>query len=69
MNCPFCEQAKKVGFGVTSTSCTACCARLVLSARPSRRQQEAMFAFIERFPDAPSREEILAHIKVQEVTA
>lgn len=30
-------------------NCIKCCARLVISARPSRRHQEAMLAHCERY--------------------
>lgn len=59
--CPHCQKAASKQYGgVGSMLCVGCCARLVLSARPSRRHQEAMFAAIARFSGSPSREEILA---------
>ena len=43
--------------------CLACCARLVISARPNKRFQEAMLAAIAMQKGAPTRAQILEHIK------
>lgn len=43
--------------------CVVCCARLVSSARSSRKHQEIMFAAIEQFKGAISRQEILDVLK------
>jgi hypothetical protein len=42
--------------------CLACCTRLVLSAYPDKRQASAMLAAIERFKNAPGREQVLASV-------
>lgn len=44
-------------------ACLQCCARLVASARPLRRCQEAMLAAIARHEGAPSRWQVLAVVK------
>ena len=44
-------------------ACLQCAAALVLSARPSRLHQEAMFAAIARARNAPSRNAVIAEIK------
>ena len=43
--------------------CLACCARLVISARPNKRFQEAMLAAIAMQKGAPTRAQILEYIK------
>ena len=43
--------------------CLACCARLVISARPNKRFQEAMLAAIAMQKGAPERAQILEYIK------
>lgn len=57
--CPCCAKVS----GLYDLTCLACCARLVLSARPSRLQQEVMLAAIERQRDAPKRAAILAVVE------
>ena len=43
--------------------CVACCAALIISARPNRDAQEAFFACITRRRENPSKEAIIAAIK------
>lgn len=43
--------------------CVQCCARLLRSARPLRRAQDALLAAILCHPDAPSRVEIMDALK------
>ena len=64
-SCPHCQQASNQAHagGRYAFSCIGCCARLVASARPLRAMQEAHLAAIARFDRAPSREQILAHIR------
>ncbi len=45
--------------------CLECCARLVVSAHPSKPQAAVMLAAIARFPGAPSRGDILACAKLK----
>jgi len=67
--CPSCaiRIAKKDGeyqvSGLYALACLQCAAALVLSARPSRLHQEAMFAAIARVRNAPSRNAVIAEIK------
>lgn len=65
MTCKHCESSKKQPLhGVYDLkSCLTCCARLVLSARPEKRFQEAMLAAIAMQKGAPNRAQILEHIK------
>ena len=49
--------------GLYALVCLHCAAALVLSARPSRLHQEAMFAAIARVRNAPTRNAIIAAIK------
>jgi|GEM_PF-4528635 len=44
-------------------TCVQCCARLLVSARPLRRAQQAMLAAIARHQGAPSKAAILQAIK------
>ncbi len=63
-NCDACTSSKEQRWhGVYDTTCTACCARLVISARPNKRFQEAMLAAIAMQKGAPDRAQILEHIK------
>lgn len=48
---------------VYDLKCLDCCARLVLSARPSKAQAGAMLAVIERMPGSPARAEVLGAVK------
>ncbi len=61
MTCPACEQAaKNPHCGSYRMQCLECCARLVLSAHPSKPQAASLLAAIERFPQNPGREQVLA---------
>ena len=63
-NCDACTSSKEQRwYGVYDATCPACCARLVISARPNKRFQEAMLAAIAMQKGAPEREQILEHIK------
>ena len=63
-NCAECESSNEQRWhGVYDTTCIACCARLVISARPNKRFQEAMLAAIAMQKGAPNRAQILEHIK------
>jgi len=62
--CEECVAAASLPFhGIYNFSCLCCCARLVVSARPERNQQEAMFASIAKCEIAPKREEIIDYMK------
>ena len=62
--CAACESTKERRWhGVYNTTCTECCARLVISARPVKKLQEAMLAAIAMQKGAPTRAQILEHIK------
>ena len=64
MTCAACESSKEQRWhGVYQLQCTECCARLVISARPNKRFQEAMLAAIAMQKGAPERAQILEHIK------
>lgn len=64
MTCPACESfAQRPSSGAYRMQCLDCCARLVLSARPSRDQAAVMLDAIARYPDAPRREQITAAVK------
>ena len=64
MTCATCESSKEQRWhGVYDTTCPACCARLVISARPNKRFQEAMLAAIAMQKGAPERAQILDYIK------
>ena len=64
MICPHCESSKKQPWhGVYNLKCIACCARLVISARPSKPLQEGHLAAIARQTGSPSRQDILDHLK------
>ena len=65
--CDVCKECKQAAIdkhhGGCLMQCLACCARLVISARPSKRFQEAMLAAIAMQKGAPTRAQILEHIK------
>ena len=64
MTCDACTLSKEQRWhGVYDTTCTACCARLVISARPVKKLQEAMLAAIAMQNGAPTRAQILEYIK------
>lgn len=64
--CPLCERVKQgetVGEYRLNQLC--CCARLVISARPSKLRQESMLLVIaeQRHIQAPSRDQVLRAVK------
>lgn len=59
-DCSMAEMDKWHGSG--RFQCAGCCARLVISARPDRRRQEAMLETIRRFKGSPSRQEVISEI-------
>ena len=62
--CPACEHAKKNRYsGAYHFRCLACCTRLVLSTHPNKDLAQSMLGAIDRFPEAPKREEIIASLK------
>ena len=62
--CPHCTKAATTGRCITyQIHCVGCCARLVMSARPLRTVQEGHLAAIGRHDNAPTREQILQHIR------
>jgi len=64
VDCNECNKAKNNRLhGTYVRGCVRCCARLVISARPDKRQQLAILDFIERSKDAPSRAKILECVK------
>jgi hypothetical protein len=64
MTCAHCTQAAaQRHYGGYQFECVHCCARLVASARPVRKMQEAMLAAITRRPGRPSRQQILDAMK------
>jgi hypothetical protein len=71
--CPYCatrdakKESQSRSSGMYALDCLQCAAHLVLSARPSRLHQEAMFAAIARSRIAPKRDAIIAAI--QEIAA
>ena len=63
-NCAACTSSNAQRWhGVYQMQCTECCARLVISARPNKKFQEAMLAAIAMQKGAPDRAQILEHIK------
>ena len=66
MHCPHCASAYR---GIGNFSCAGCCARLVMTARPSRQHQEAMLEACQWLPTAPAREAILAQLQTLENAA
>lgn len=62
--CEECKRARTNKYhGGYWMQCLHCCARLVLSTHPSKPHAAAMLSAIERFPDAPTRQAILARLK------
>jgi hypothetical protein len=67
--CPYCaiRDAKKESpfplSGLYALGCPICAAHLVLSARPSRLQQESMIAAITNHRNGLSRDAVLAAVK------
>lgn len=67
-SCSNCEAAlAKQWHGGYTMQCVGCMARLVLSARPSRHQQETMLACLERSgngrPERPTRQQVLERLQ------
>lgn len=65
MSCTACaqHQASGIAGGRYDLHCLQCCARLVRSARPVRRKQEAMLAVVTRREGRPSRAAVLDELK------
>lgn len=62
--CPACESfQQRPSSGVYEAKCLDCCARLVLSAHPNKRQASVMLAAIERFPMAPPRAQVIERLR------
>lgn len=68
MTCKPCKLSKQQpNSGAYSFKCVQCCARLVLSAHPNKRQAAVMLAAIDRFPENPGRVAVLECVR-QELT-
>lgn len=64
VSCQACESSEqRPHCGLYQFQCLECCARLVLSAHPDKRQASAMLAAIARFKDAPGRDAILECVR------
>ena len=62
--CPACEKASANPLsGMYHFKCLHCCARLVLSAHPDKRQASAMLGAILRFRESPSRADVLECVR------
>jgi len=48
--------------GVYNLKCLPCCARLIVSARPSKQHQQALFHTISQLKEAPTQEAIIQFI-------
>lgn len=55
--------------GAYNFRCTACCARLVISARPNRKAQQAFLHAIARRKENPRQPDILAAIQAHDVAS
>jgi hypothetical protein len=65
-HCQACESSRRrVTSGAYNFRCVHCCARLVLSAHPNKKQASVMLAAIARFRDAPGRDEVLACVALE----
>ena len=63
MTCGPCELSKQqLNSGLYQMTCVKCCARLVLSAHPSKPHAAGMLAAIARHKDAPARVDILESV-------
>ena len=63
-HCPACELSERQPLsGVYQFTCVSCCARLVMSAHPDKRQANAMLAAIARYKHAPGRDTILECVR------
>lgn len=56
-----CKQCTQSG-GMYNLGCLECCARLVMSTRPSKPRAGAMLAAIARHRNAPEREKITERV-------
>ena len=66
MTCEACQASTSTAYttgGLYRFTCLQCCARLVLSAHPSKAQASAMLAAIARCPGSPGRAAILACVR------
>lgn len=62
--CNECEKAKINRLhGAYVRWCLRCCARLVISARPSKKHQLTILDWIERDEKAPTRAAILDYVR------
>ncbi|GAA4401174.1 hypothetical protein GCM10023089_02410 [Quisquiliibacterium transsilvanicum] len=65
MTCPACIQSsERPHCGAYRFQCLECCARLVLSAYPSKPHAAGMLAAIERFPGNPGRARVLESVRL-----
>lgn len=60
MTCQQCTQ----GGGMYHLGCLECCARLVMTTRPSKPRAGTMLAAIARYRGAPEREKITERVAV-----
>lgn len=60
---PCATAASRPHSGLYDLRCVACCARLVLAARPDNRMAGVALDAIARVPGAPSRVAVLAAVK------
>ena len=68
MTCTHCTlAATRPLWGGYQAQCIHCCARLIKSARPLRKAQDAMLAAVTRRTGSPSRAEILQALKAMDV--
>lgn len=64
MTCESCKsRSANPTSGRYSLTCEACCVALVLSTRPDKRLASGMLAAIERQPENPGRERVLASVR------
>ncbi len=64
MTCTECATAKAQSqSGVYRLSCLGCCTRLVLSARPDRKQAAMLLEAIRRAKGNPGREQVLESVR------
>ena len=64
MPCTHCKTSNSnPHWGGYNTRCAHCCARLILSARPIKAMQDAMFAAINMRAENPTREAVLLALK------
>lgn len=64
MTCQACESSKqRPHSGAYRMQCLECCARLVMTAHPDKRQASALLAAIERCPGNPGRAAVLESVR------